>query len=727
MQTLKQDLRHGARMSLKNPGFALVVAFTLLWPTATAISQSPAPPATDKYADKLRLFEEFARRQMEKDKTPGITIGFYKDDYTWVKGFGYADLENKVPATANSAYRLASITKTFTGVAILQLVEKGKMKLDEEIQTYLPYYPKQKWPVTVRQLLTHVGGGQEGSGLGPEYVTPRQVVERIAKYPIQTEPGTKFIYTTSGYNLLGAAIEEVTGQSFGDYMRENIWQPLGMSDTRMNSERELIANRVRGYIVENGQVKNIPFIDVSSRFGGGGGIGSVPDLMKWARGVDAGKMLAKESVELMYTPVATTGGRWIGISDGEWYYTLGWMQFPLNGQCVLWNDGGQIGTNTALLRIPSKNLVIAFASNQQEVNRMAYLKRLYELITDEPFATPFQPKLVYVKDRSAEALREALRTTFNYGAMHYERAGRPFTTDAQELAAAFAYFNQSVAAGSMQAVNDGWQPVAQNAFIKVGSWMAAKLREKHGAARAGRHHAMGEIAFFADYVALCRADAKWPREQRFSEAVEKLLLKWDEDWTRAWNDEARRVAITAETDFDALGEKLKRAFANAEVYPNFIDALLSVQERPQSFKASKLAVDLYPQHPRANAVWGATLALVDTSEERREMFKKAVGAVESPLEYFKKSLALNPDGLASARTLHQAARDWASQKRVDDALALLKVAVELHPKSAPLYDALGDVHQQKGQKELARQAYEKAVEADPNFEHAKEMLKKLTP
>ena len=109
------------------------------------------------------------------------------------------------------------------------------------------------------------------------------------------------------------------------------------------------------------------------------------------------------------------------------------------------------------------------------------------------------------------------------------------------------------------------------------------------------------------------------------------------------------------------------------------------------------------------------------------MFKKAVGAIESPLEYFKKSLALNPDGLASARTLHQAARDWASQKRVDDAMALLKVAVELHPKSAPLYDALGDFYQQKGQKELARQAYEKAVEADSNFEHAKEMLKKLTP
>src|SRR5262245_9795545 len=130
MQTFWQNLRHGARMSLRNLGFAWVVALTLLWPTATAISQSPAPPATDKYADRLRLFEEFARRQMEKDKTPGITIGFYKDDYAWVKGFGYADLENKVPAAANSAYRLASATKNFTGVAIWKPHEPREVQMD---------------------------------------------------------------------------------------------------------------------------------------------------------------------------------------------------------------------------------------------------------------------------------------------------------------------------------------------------------------------------------------------------------------------------------------------------------------------------------------------------------------------------------------------------------------------------------------------------------------------
>lgn len=199
-----------------------------------------------KNADKLRSFEQFVTKQMEKDKIPGLTIGFIKGDETWVKGFGYADLENKISAKADSAYRLASVTKTMTGAAIVQLAEKGKINLDAEIQTYVPSYPKQKWAVTVRQLLTHLGGGQTGSGFGPEYVTPREVVARIAKYPIQNEPGVKFDYQTSGYNLLGAAIEEVSGKSLNDYFRENIWSPLGMKDTRMDNVRELIPNRVKG-------------------------------------------------------------------------------------------------------------------------------------------------------------------------------------------------------------------------------------------------------------------------------------------------------------------------------------------------------------------------------------------------------------------------------------------------------------------------------------------------
>src|ERR687889_94525 len=219
---------------------ALLCAFVC--PSPRAQTAAP-PPAADPYAERLRAFEEFVNDGIKRDRIPGMTIGFFKDDYTWVKGFGYADLENKVPATAESAYRLASITKSMTGEAIVQLAERGKLDLDAEIQKYVPDYPKQQWPVTVRNLLTHTGAGQTGSGLGPEHVTPKEVVARISKYPIQEETGVRYNYQTSGYNLLGAAVENVSGKSLDAYMRENLFLPAGMKDTGMDDVVNLVPNR----------------------------------------------------------------------------------------------------------------------------------------------------------------------------------------------------------------------------------------------------------------------------------------------------------------------------------------------------------------------------------------------------------------------------------------------------------------------------------------------------
>ena len=115
--------------------------------------------ASDPYEEKLKVFEDFVREQMKSDKTVGITIGFIKDDYTWVKAFGYADLENKVAMKPESAYRLASVNKTMTAIAVLQLVEQGKVDLDDEIQKYVPYFPKKKFRITVRELLGHLESG----------------------------------------------------------------------------------------------------------------------------------------------------------------------------------------------------------------------------------------------------------------------------------------------------------------------------------------------------------------------------------------------------------------------------------------------------------------------------------------------------------------------------------------------------------------------------------------
>ena len=246
--------------------------------------------------NKFKLFEEFARKQMALDKTVGLTIGFLKDDFVWVKGYGYADLENKTPAKPESAYRLASVTKPMTALAILQLVEKGKINLDAEVQTYVPYFPRKQWPVTVRQLLGHLGGISHYKNPANEShiktrKSTREAIAIFETFDLVAEPGTRYSYSSYGYNLLGAIIEAASGMSYGEYMRQNVWQPLGMNETRMDDPLEVIPNRVRGYQLIDGKVKNSEFIDISSRFAAGGTRSTVPDMLKFAKGIMNGKLV----------------------------------------------------------------------------------------------------------------------------------------------------------------------------------------------------------------------------------------------------------------------------------------------------------------------------------------------------------------------------------------------------------------------------------------------------
>src|SRR5919107_2446578 len=405
---------------------ALLCAFVCPSPRA----QTAAPPRTaDPYAERLRAFEEFVSAGIKRDRIPGMTVGFFKDDYTWVKGFGYADLENKTPAHAESAYRLASITKSMTGEAIVQLAERGKLDLDAEIQTYVPDYPKQQWPVTVRNLLTHTGGGQVGSGLGPERVTPKEVVARISKYPIKYETGTRFDYQTSGYNLLGAAIENVSGKSFDAYLRENLFAPAGMKDTGMDDVVSLVPNRVRGYELVGDEIKNAPFLDVSSRFGGGGLTGTVPDLLRWARAALSGKIVSAKWADEMLKPFTSKSGRYTGLGDGDTYYTLGWMVQPVNGSFAAFAAGSQKGTETLVYYFPERRLTIAVACNLEFAPTQKYVHRLYEMLTGDPWDAR-----VYTRAREDAPVALALNNAYNYGGLHFEERHAPLTNDPKELA-----------------------------------------------------------------------------------------------------------------------------------------------------------------------------------------------------------------------------------------------------------------------------------------------------
>jgi CubicO group peptidase (beta-lactamase class C family) len=362
-----------------------LLLFQLQFVEATAqVSQSSQAQTADNYGDKLRVFEDFVRQQMEKNKTPGMTIGFIKDEYIWVKGFGYADLENKIPAKAESVYRLPSVNKSMTAVAVLQLVEQGKINLDAEIQTYVSYFPKKKYPVTVRQLLYHLGGiphyvNRKTEQHIKEYKTTREAIAIFENFDLVAEPGTKFSYSSYGYNLLGAIIESASKQPYADYMRERIWQPLGMNATQMDDPLALIPNRVSGYQIINNELKNSEFINISSRFAAGGTRGTVVDLLKFMKGLNEGKILSSKSVDLMYSSTKTRDGGISGFPKTAGY-AMGWNLAPQKGGLVVVNDGGQQETRTFILNFPAKRFALAVAQNLEKDDDGAIIFRLYELV-----------------------------------------------------------------------------------------------------------------------------------------------------------------------------------------------------------------------------------------------------------------------------------------------------------------------------------------------------------
>jgi CubicO group peptidase (beta-lactamase class C family) len=363
--------------------------------------------------EELKQFDDFVALQMKLDKTPGLTIGFIKDNFEWVKGYGFADLENNVPAKAESAYRLASVTKSMTAVAIMQLVEKKKINLDAEVQTYVPYFPKKQWPVTVRQVLGHLGGishykNFELEGHIKTRKSTREAIAIFENFDLVAEPGTRYSYSSYGYNLLGAIIEAASGMSYGEYMRQNIWLPLGMTDTRMDDPLEIIPNRVRGYQLLDGKVQNSEFIDISSRFAGGGTRSTVPDLLKFAKGIMNEKLVTSTSLNLMTTSMSTRAGR---LTD----YGMGWETEPYNGRYMLIHSGGQQETRTLLYVLPSRRLAVAVAANFEGSNPGVYLERLFQLLTGAPVYLN-----AYSADKTKANAAEAIKVTFDYGLANFE-------------------------------------------------------------------------------------------------------------------------------------------------------------------------------------------------------------------------------------------------------------------------------------------------------------------
>jgi len=302
--------------------------------------------------------------------------------------YGQANIEWNLPNTPDTRFRLGSITKQFTATVILQLVEQGKIKLDAKLSDYLPDYRKDTGEkVTIHHLLTHTSGI-------PSYTSqpgffqnvsrnPYKVDEFVKKYAsgnLEFEPGSKFTYNNSGYFLLGAIIEHVTGKPYEQVLKENIFDPLGMKNTGYDHHDTLIPKRASGYIKTPDGYANAAYLDMSIPYAAGSLYSTVEDLYLWDQALYTDKVLSAQSKALMYKPF---------LED----YAYGWAvtnaSFKQNDQAVqvISHDGGINGFSTTIVRFPKeKNLIVMLDNTSSE-----YVNRLGESIGKILYNQPYEP------------------------------------------------------------------------------------------------------------------------------------------------------------------------------------------------------------------------------------------------------------------------------------------------------------------------------------------------
>jgi CubicO group peptidase (beta-lactamase class C family) len=303
---------------------------------------------------------------MRKHNIPGMSVAVLRDGKLLkAKGYGVASVELDSPATAETVYQLASMTKPFTAMGIMLLVEDGKVRLDEPVSRYLNDAPRTWDRVTVRHLLTMTSGIKDYSAQiedSAEEFTESKLYRVIAGYPLDFTPAEKWSYSNSNYVLLALMIRKVTGQPWDTFLGDRVFKPLGMAATRRDSPPEVIRGRASLYEWHDNALVNCRFLNPTLLDNGDGGLlSTVLDVAKLDVALVPGGALRRESLQQMWTPVGFNG-RTLK------HYGFGWYLNELGGQRIVLHGGGRPGTSAQITRLLDAKVTVVVLMNRSGVN-----------------------------------------------------------------------------------------------------------------------------------------------------------------------------------------------------------------------------------------------------------------------------------------------------------------------------------------------------------------------
>jgi CubicO group peptidase (beta-lactamase class C family) len=282
-----------------------------------------------------------------------------------VKGYGFANLEHQIPVKPETVFQSGSVGKQFTAMAVMMLVEEGKIGLDERIGKYLGEVPGTWSDITVRHLLSHTSGMTDypkDFDFRRDY-TEDEILKRAKEIPVAFRPGEKWQYSNLGYVTLGILISKVTGKFYGEFLQERIFKPLGMTTARIINDADIIPNRASGYRLVNGELKNQEWVSPTINTTADGSLYlTALDMIKWDDALSTGKLLRKTSYDQMWAPIK--------LADGKTHpYGFGWGIGSTNGKPVIEHGGAWQGFKSHIARYPANKLTVIVFANLIQTNQ----------------------------------------------------------------------------------------------------------------------------------------------------------------------------------------------------------------------------------------------------------------------------------------------------------------------------------------------------------------------
>jgi len=384
----------GGLLAVGIPGLFVYMRLTAtkVHPDSQSIPSLANSPPLAKWAGAAEQSRQIVRASMSENNLAGLSVAAGIDgEIVWAEGFGFADVESSLPVTPDHRFRTGTASIVFTSAAIGLLLDEGRLKLDDEIQNYVPDFPDKQWPVTIRQVMGQVAGfntedPDNGVLTSSHCERPADAVALFAKEPLQFQPGTQYLDSTFGWVLLSAVVEAAADKPFATFLNDRIFRPLGMMDTFKESVTNLPADAATSYNPRFAAnpvygLRPLPKFDYSCHAGSNGFLSTPSDLVRFGMAINRGKLLRPQTVQTLQTPQRLASGQ-------QTSFGLGWdlKTVTLAGQQVQaagHNGHFWVEEVASLLTFPERGLAVAVMSNVSFAGTPSVAERVAQVFAEQ--------------------------------------------------------------------------------------------------------------------------------------------------------------------------------------------------------------------------------------------------------------------------------------------------------------------------------------------------------